>query len=184
MKAGEYAIVGAAESTQIGTVPEFSSVGLALDKEGAVNALNDAGLVASDIDGLTTGYLPPADIAMQLGIRPIWVDNTVVGGCSWMFQLRSAMAAIEAGYCTTVLIVYAEAGRSHGAKPNVCDIGALGAVDNNSTCPTEGMNMQAALLGLPIVRHMKEFGTTEPATCLSRCGAARVGGAKPTSEVA
>ena len=97
MRSGDIAIVGASESTEIGTVPNVSSTGLALD--GAANALADAGLTAKDIDGLTTGYFPLADISRQLGIFPRWGDNTIVGGCSWMFQLRSAAAAINAGYC-------------------------------------------------------------------------------------
>ncbi len=77
------AIVGAAESTDIGRVPHFSSTGLALDA--AANALADAGLTAADIDGLTTGYFPVADVSTQLGIYPSWADNTVVAvvrGCS------------------------------------------------------------------------------------------------------
>ena len=156
---GKYAVVGAAESTEIGKVPHFSSVGLALDA--AANALEDAGLKASDVDGLTTGYLPPGDIAMQLGVYPTWVDNTVVGGCSWMFHLRSAMAAIDAGYCRTVLIVYGEAGRSHGAIPNVYDIGCKGSVSQQFDYPYGGQNLQAGLFAIPIVRYMHEYGLTE-----------------------
>ncbi|MEM9878853.1 MAG: thiolase [Pseudomonadota bacterium] len=159
MTPGKYAVVGAAESTEIGKVPHLSSVGLALDA--AVNALEDAGLKPSDIDGLTTGYLPPGDIAMQLGVFPTWVDNTVVGGCSWMFHLRSAMAAIEAGYCQTVLIVYGEAARSHGAVPNVYDIGCKGSVSQQFDYPYGSQNLQAALFALPIVRYMHDYGLTE-----------------------
>ena len=99
---GATAIVGAAESTEIGTVPNVSSVGLAIDA--AANAMRDAGVTAADIDGFTCGYFPVADMSRQLGIFPSWADNTVVGGCSWMFQLRNAVAAIHSGYCTTVLI--------------------------------------------------------------------------------
>ncbi|MEM8985848.1 MAG: thiolase [Pseudomonadota bacterium] len=159
MSPGKYAVVGASESTQIGKVPHLSSVGLALDA--AVNALEDAGLKPNDIDGLTTGYLPPGDIAMQLGVYPTWVDNTVVGGCSWMFHLRSAIAAIEAGYCSTVLIVYGEAGRSHKAVPNVYDIGCKGSVSQQFDYPYGGQNLQAALFAIPIVRYMHEYGLTE-----------------------
>ena len=107
---GSTAIVGAAESTEIGKVPNMSSVGLAIDA--AANAMKDAGVTASDIDGFTCGYFPVADMSRQLGIFPSWADNTVVGGCSWFFQLRNAIAAIHAGYCETVLIVYGESGRS------------------------------------------------------------------------
>ena len=159
LKPGKYAVVGAAESTEIGKVPHLSSVGLALDA--AANALDDAELKPSDIDGLTTGYLPPGDIAMQLGVQPTWVDNTVVGGCSWMFHLRSAMAAIEAGYCSTVLIVYGESGRSHAAAPNVYDIGCKGSISQQFDVPYGGRNMQVALFGLPIVRYMHEYGASE-----------------------
>lgn len=156
---GKYAVVGAAESTEIGKVPHLSSVGLALDA--AVNALTDAALKPADVDGLTTGYLPPGDVAMQLGIQPTWVDNTVVGGCSWMFHLRNAMAAIEAGYCRTVLIVHGESGRSHYALPNVYDIGGKGSVSQQFDMPYGGQNLQAALFSLPIVRYMHEYGLSE-----------------------
>ena len=91
IKPGRFAIVGAAESTDIGTVPHLSSMGLALD--GAVNALNDAGLKASDIDGLAVGHLPVGNVAQQLGVFPRWVDGTSIGGCSWIYHLRSAVAA-------------------------------------------------------------------------------------------
>ena len=50
---GATAIVGAAESTEIGTVPDMSSVGLAVDA--AANAMRDAGITAADIDGFTCG---------------------------------------------------------------------------------------------------------------------------------
>lgn len=159
MSPARCAIVGAAESTEIGKVSNTSSVGLALD--GALNALEDAGLKAKDIDGLTTGYIPPGDIAMQLGIYPKWVDNTVVGGCSWMFQLRNAIAAINAGYCNQVLIVYGEAGRSLGLLPNVYDIGNKGSASQQFDIPYGGRNMQAALFCLPLVRYMREYGLTE-----------------------
>lgn len=156
---GSCAVVGAAESTLIGKVPHLSSTGLALD--GAINALRDAGIGASEIDGLTTGYLPPGDIAQQLGVFPKWTSNTVVGGCSWMFQLRDAIAAINAGYCTTVLIVYGESGRSHGLAPCVYDIGGAGSIAQQFDIPYGGQAMQAALFSLPIARYMHEYGLTE-----------------------
>ena len=157
MQPGEIAVVGAAESTSIGTVPNVSSTGLALD--GAANALADAGLTAKDIDGLTTGYFPLADISRQLGIFPRWGDNTIVGGCSWMFQLRSAAAAISAGYCETVLVVYGESGRSTRHLTNTSDFGARGGMGQQFDGPY-GAGMPAAMFCLPVVRYMREYGLT------------------------
>ncbi|MEZ5263967.1 MAG: hypothetical protein R2755_19825 [Acidimicrobiales bacterium] len=158
MRPGDIAIVGAAESTEIGTVPNVSSTGLALD--GAVNALEDAGLTAKDIDGITTGYFPVADISRQLGIFPKWCDNTIVGGCSWMFQLRNAAAAINAGYCSTVLITYGESGRSTHHLTNSGDFGAKGGMGQQFDL-LYGAGMPAAMFCLPVVRYMRDFGLTE-----------------------
>lgn len=156
---GSFAIVGAAESTEIGTVPHLSSVGLALD--GAVNALNDAGLKAADIDGLAVGHLPVGNIAQQLGIHPRWVDGTSIGGCSWIYHLRSAIAAIAAGYCKTVLIVYGESGRSHAMLPNAYDVGRPGSIEQQFDIPYSGAGLSAALFGQPLVRYMATRGLTE-----------------------
>ena len=158
MSRAKFAIVGAAESTRIGKVPELSSMGLALDA--AANTLKDAGLVAADIDGLTTGYMPPGNVAQLLGMKPAWADNTVVGGCSWMYQLRNAMAAIAAGYCETVLITYGESGRSHDFLPNVLDLGAPGSIEQQFDLMYCSGN-RAALFAMPVARYMHETGLTE-----------------------
>ena len=159
IKPGSFAIVGAAESTDIGTVPHLSSTGLALD--GAVNALNDAGLKASDIDGLAVGHLPVGNMAQQLGIYPRWVDGTSIGGCSWIYHLRSAIAAINAGYCSTVLIVYGESGRSHATLPNAYDVGRPGSIEQQFDLAYAGANLSATLFGQPLARYMVMHGLTE-----------------------
>ena len=132
-------------------------MGLALDA--AANALADAGLEAAQVDGLTTGYMPPANVAQLLGMKPAWVDNTVVGGCSWMNQLRNAMAAIAAGYCETVLITYGESGRSHGFLPNVLDLGAPGSIEQQFDLMYCSGN-RASLFAMPVARYMHETGMT------------------------
>ena len=159
IKPGSFAVIGASESTEIGSVSHFSSVGLALDA--AANALADAGLRASDIDGLTVANQPVGNIAQQLGIFPSWVDGTGIGGCSWMFHLRSAMAAIHAGYCNTVLIVYGESGRSHAMAPNAYDACVPGSIEMQFDLPYTGLKLQPALFGLPLARYMKTYGLTE-----------------------
>ena len=159
IKPGSFAIVGAAESTDIGTVPHLSSIGLALD--GAANALADAGLKASDIDGLTVGHLPVGNVAQQLGIYPRWVDGTSLGGCSWIYHLRSAIAAINAGYCSTVLIVYGESGRSHARVPCAYDVGQPGSIEQQFDIAYAGANLSATLFGQPLARYMATYGLTE-----------------------
>ena len=111
MKPGSIAIVGAAETTDMGVIPDLSV--LQLHADAALNTLHDAGLKPSDIDGVATAGESPTNIAHYLGITPTWVDGTSVGGCSFMLHVRHAAAAINEGLCSTVLITHGESGRSH-----------------------------------------------------------------------
>jgi len=110
MHGGNVAVVGAAETTEIGVLPEMST--MQLHAQAAHNALADAGLSPADIDGLATGGPLPMEVSHYLGITPRWVDSTMVGGCSFMLHVRHAAAAIAAGAATTVLITHGESGRS------------------------------------------------------------------------
>ena len=104
------AIVGAAETTQLGKVPDMSQ--LQLHADAALNALADSGLKPSDLDGVATAGASPMDLVQYLGIEPRWVDGTSVGGCSFMLHVRHAVAAIESGQASTILITHGESGRS------------------------------------------------------------------------
>ena len=110
MRRNQVAVVGAAETTELGVIPNMSQIQLHADA--ALNAIADAGLKLSDIDGIATAVETPQQIAHYLGITPTWVDGTSVGGCSFMLHVRHAAAAIEAGLCKTVLITHAESGKS------------------------------------------------------------------------
>ena len=110
MKQRSIAVVGAAETTRMGAAPELSNLGLNLDA--ALNAIADAGLKPSDIDGVATAGEHPWSVAAMLGITPKWLDGTGVGGCSYMLHVRHAAAAISAGLCTTALITHGKSGRS------------------------------------------------------------------------
>src|SRR5439155_14969131 len=106
------AIVGAAETSEIGTVAASS---LALATEAARRALDDCGLRPADVDGVAiTGLHPylPSFVAHSLGIEARWVDATMAGGCSNLVHLRHAAAAIASGQCDVVLITHGESGRS------------------------------------------------------------------------
>src|SRR5206468_3664619 len=94
----------AAETTELGRIPELSQIGLHADA--ALNAMKDCGLKPADIDGVATAGETPTTVAHYLGITPKWVDGTAVGGCSFMIHVRHAAAALESGLCKTVLIAY------------------------------------------------------------------------------
>ena len=110
MRRNQVAVVGAAETTELGVIPNVSQIQLHADA--ALNAIADAGLKLSDIDGFATAVETPQQVCHYLGIKPTWVDGTSVGGCSFMLHVRHAAAAIEAGLCKTVLITHAESGKS------------------------------------------------------------------------
>ncbi len=114
MRSDEVVIVGAAESAEIGVVPDQSALMLA---EGAVKAaLSQAGLTVDDVDGIATTSTP-VDLVHRLGIRPTWIDGTMVGGCSSMLHVRHAVAAIRSGAATVVVVAHGESGRSRVGMP-------------------------------------------------------------------
>src|SRR3954449_8093840 len=104
------AIVGAAESDEIGIVPGKSA--LQHHAEAASNALVDAGLTASDVDGLFTAGYSTLATGEYLGIHPHYTDSTSVGGSSFVIHVAHAVAAINAGYCEVALITHGQTGRS------------------------------------------------------------------------
>ena len=95
MKPKSIAIVGAAETTDLGRITNLSQIGLHADA--ALNAMKDCGLTQKDIDGVATAGETPTTVAHYLGITPKWVDGTAVGGCSFMIHVRHAAAAIASG---------------------------------------------------------------------------------------
>ncbi|MBM3593814.1 MAG: thiolase [Alphaproteobacteria bacterium] len=156
MRPGEIAIVGAAESTRIGAVPDMAQIMLHADA--ALNAMADAGLKPGDIDGVAcVGPMMPQQIAHYLGITPKWVDGTGVGGCSFMLHVRHAAAAIHAGYCKTVLITHGESGKSRvngtlrPAEPQ--------SLNGQFEAPFGPMG-PPTLFPIPVLRYMKTYGVT------------------------
>ncbi len=111
---GKAAIVGVAESDRIGRVPDRSP--LALHAEAARNALDDAGLKLSDVDGFFTAGYSTYDVAEYMGLQPRFTDSTSVGGASFVIHVAHAMAAIAAGYCEVALITHGQSGRSDRAR--------------------------------------------------------------------
>ena len=155
MKPKSIAVVGAAETTRLGVIPDVSNIGLHLDA--ALNALADAGLRPQDIDGVASANEHPWTVSLQLGITPKWVDATNVGGCSFMLHVRHAAAAIAAGYCETVLITHGESGRSQIAGPRYAPQPA--SLMGQFETPF-GVSVPATMFTIPVLRYLKERGAT------------------------
>ena len=117
------AVIGVGQ-TDFGVFPQASADDLAGWAYSA--ALADAGLRSAQIDGLvtvrTSGYQA---FATAYGIEPTWVAELPAHGRMASNALITACAAIEAGLCTTVALVYGNtesrpaAPTGAGARPTV-----------------------------------------------------------------
>ncbi len=157
MESGSVAIVGAAETTELGKIPHVSQIQLHADA--ALNALKDAGLKLSDIDGVATAGESPTNLAHYMGIVPTWVDGTSVGGCSFMLHVRHAAAAINEGLCHTVLITHGESGRSNVGRGGFRGGGGGASLAGQFEAPY-GLMGPPSIFTIPFLRYMKETGTT------------------------
>src|SRR3954466_14693606 len=156
MKPKSIAIVGAAETTELGRIPNLSQIGLHADA--ALNAMKDAGIGPKDIDGVATAGETPVTIAHYLGITPKWIDGTAVGGCSFMIHVRHAAAAIEAGLAKTILITHGESGRSRIGNP-ARPVSAASL--NGQFEQPYGPMGPPSMFTIPVLRYMKTYGVTE-----------------------
>jgi acetyl-CoA acetyltransferase len=163
-KAGFYrkvAIVGADECDEIGIVPHKST--LQLHAEAARNALDDAGIPLSDVDGIFTagpGWSPTLQVAEYLGIKPKYTDSTSVGGSSFVIHVEHAAAAISAGIVDAALITHGQCGYSAARR------GGGGRPGGEPWFPSEQFELPYHAGGAPThyalacMRHMHQYGTT------------------------
>jgi acetyl-CoA acetyltransferase len=152
VKPKSIAVVGAAETTKLGKVPELSTIGLHADA--ALNAMADAGLKPSDIDGVATAGIGTMDLAHYLGITPTYADGTHVGGCSFMLHVRHAAAAINEGLARTILITHGESGRSR--------VGVYGYPSSPASLMGQfempyGVTGAPSMFTLPVLRYLKTY---------------------------
>ena len=149
-------IAGAAETDQIGKLPGMSALGLHV--QAALNAVADAGLTLKDIDGIATVTAPgPVQVAHSLGIVPRWIDGTGVGGTSFLLHVRHAVAAIRAGYASTVLVTHGESGRSRVGATRFPAAPSSPSGQFEAPFGTVG---PTTTFTIPALRYMKETGLT------------------------
>lgn len=143
----------------------------ALEVQVILEALAAAGLELSDVDGLAscTGgmMMPTVELAEYLGIQPAWTESTQTGGSSFEIHVEHAAAAIAAGMCDVVVVVYAQTPKSTfkrggarflgGAPPASADLDAAPRVEWEIPY---GPQLPIGAYALAASRHMAEFGTT------------------------
>lgn len=157
MPKAQAAVVGAAETTKLGVIPDMSQIQLHADA--ALNAIADAGLCVRDIDGIATAGETPETIAHYLGIQPRWIDATAVGGCSFLTHVRHATAAIAAGQCSVVLITHGESGRSRLAAAGF-PMPIPGSLQHQFETPY-GTTGPATMFTIPVLRYLRKYGLSE-----------------------
>ena len=156
------AIVGASETTELGSIPDKTAFQLHVDA--AVNAINDCGIDKNEIDGIAT-TMSPASLAHYLGIVPKWIDNTQVGGTSFLVHVRHAAAAIASGLCETVLVSMAQSGRNRVGEETgrVGDVSGQSGGKRDNSFPGQfesiyGVAGPTTQFGMGVLRYMKETG--------------------------
>lgn len=110
---GQALLVGAAQykPEKYATAPQMFHLEQVADL--ATQALDDAGLALSDVDGLITvgpqfheaGMFVPAMAGEYLGVRLNFAEVVDLGGASSVGMVWRAAAAIELGMCDTVVCV-------------------------------------------------------------------------------
>jgi acetyl-CoA acetyltransferase len=152
---GKVAIIGAAETDQLGVLPDRSA--LQLHAEAAINAMRDCGIERTQIDGFAAAGQSPIAVAHYLGLTPRYLDGTAIGGCSFLVHVRHAAAAIAAGLCEVVLITHGESGRSRVGAPAWPRDQA--SMQGQFEAPY-GIMGPPTLFPIGVLRYMKTYGLT------------------------
>ncbi len=155
---GAAAVVGVADD--VSPTGELERAGRELEVAMILDALEDAGLTLSDVDGVCHAE-SAVGLAEYLGIHPTFTESTMTGGSSYEVHVEHAAAAIAAGVCEVVVSVYASTprgDRSRGRRmPRRMPPGP------NPMAEWEmpyGLRMPMGPYALAAARHMHEFGTT------------------------
>ncbi|MBB1603775.1 thiolase [Variovorax sp. UMC13] len=157
---GSAAIAGVA-TFGCGETPGFTDMELLA--QAAHRAVADAGLRMSDIDGFCTASASATMWTMPaieyLGLRPRYIDGTMLGGSSFIAHLLPAMMALQSGQCNAVLVCYGSAQRSatFGRREVVASRRFL---DPQPYEMAYDPMLPLSAYALVASRHMHQYGTT------------------------
>jgi acetyl-CoA acetyltransferase len=166
---GAAAIVGVTDA--VSPTGELELTGRALEARMVKEALDDAGLALSDIDGVCHNG-GSVQFAEFLGISARFTDSTNTGGSVFEVYLEHAASAIAAGVAECILVVFAQTPRaSRRAAQRRGDTGG-GRPPGGGRAWFSGPDPRAEWEGpyglqgpiggysLAASRHMATFGTT------------------------
>ncbi len=151
---GQTAVVGVGTGG-LGEAPGRTA--LEILAEAVHDALQDAGLRLSDVDGLFTGsafhFMPTLSVAEYLGLKPRFSDGSMVGGSSFVAHTLNAAMALHAGLCDVALIAYGSNQHTAGGRLVTMSEPQPYEVPYKPRYPISAYALAAA-------RHMHQYGTT------------------------
>src|SRR5262247_2478268 len=125
-------------------------------------ALDDAGLVSEDVDGMCMLEMEAThevSIARRLGVRGLgWWSKISYGGGASCATVMHAAAAIASGLATTVVCHRARNRGAKTARPWSQEKGRM--LDDKALHVPWGLIRPVDVIGMWAHRHMHEFGTT------------------------
>ena len=130
--------------------------------ESARGALEDCGLTLADVDGLFAagmgmGPMGLVSLAEYLNIKPRYLDDTNIGGSSFVAHVNHAAAALHAGFCDVALILY---GSTAASNAMAIGTGLGGGRDPVASFVSPYGMTTVGSYALVAQRHMHEYGTT------------------------
>lgn len=161
---GRAAVVGVADAAS--PTGRLGRGARALEVEMIREALDDAGLPLTDVDGVFTagGPMSSLELAEYLGIQPRYTDSTSTGGSSFEIHVEHAAAAIALGLCEVAVSVYAATPRAQGAsRPGRRALPPWDPGRPSARMEWEmpyGPVMPAGGYALAASRHLHRYGTT------------------------
>jgi len=160
-------VIGVAE-TALGEVSGETE--LSMVAKAAREALSEAGLSLSDVDGLFVSYMGEqgtVQVGEYLGIQPRYADSSDFGGGTFEAFAHHAMVALAAGRCDVALIAYASRQRSkRSRRMHYSSSAGTGYLQSDRFNLTEqfqspcGMPTPIGGYALIASQHMHQFGTT------------------------